>query len=356
MDMSFANQESSLFKKKMQSKLALIKTVLSYGFNLLYMDSDVILLKDPFPYLQSITGYDLIAQKDETVCTGFMYIRSTNQSIALLSKAFEIVKQPDMRDQIAVITALNEMSIPYYLLPARFFPSGGDFFNRYQYYWDKTGNCDLHALIVDNDYYIFHNNYVRGRFGKELRFKEMKLYTLNVDGEYSAMRKYLTVERINTSIRRENALHIGQIRQEILSLSHIANALNRTLVLPPLPCPNRKWQYCNLCSFDEYDCFRREIDSFVNPVKESLFFTNKYVPDSIVKENLRNPIFTFDKRCENSTSYTSEFPASKHNANPLQCELCVTNKTSCILKKGREVQSYVLKLLSIDSLVCCNHS
>ena len=137
-------------------------------------------------------------------------------------------------------------------------------------------------------------------------------------------------------------------------MSYIANALNRTLVLPPLPCPNKRWKYCNLCSFDEYDCFMREIDSFVNPVKESLFFTNKYVPDSIVKENLRNPIYTFDKRCENHTAYTSEFPASKDNANPLQCVLCVTNKTSCILEKGREVQSYVLKLFSIDSRVCFN--
>ena len=51
----------------------------------------------------------------------------------------------------------------------------------------------------DSDYYIFHNNYVRGRFGKQLRFKEMKLYGLDVNGEYSAVRKYMTVERVNTS-------------------------------------------------------------------------------------------------------------------------------------------------------------
>ena len=40
---------------------------------------------------------------------------------------------------------------------------------------------------------------MRGRFGKELRFKEMKLYGLDVNGEYSAVRKYMTVERVNTS-------------------------------------------------------------------------------------------------------------------------------------------------------------
>lgn len=49
---------------------------------------------------------------------------------------------------------------------------------------------------------MFHNNWVRGRFGKELRFKEMKMYNLNVDGEYSGMRKYLTVERMNESGNR----------------------------------------------------------------------------------------------------------------------------------------------------------
>ena len=199
LDASFANQESSLFKKKMQSKLALIKSVLSYGFRVLYMDSDVILLKDPFPYLKNITGYGFAAQKDITVCTGFMYIRPTNQSIAVMSRAYEIVQQPEMDDQIAVNSALQELSMPHLLLPTHVFPSGGDFFSRYQYYWDKSGTGILCALIIDHDYYIFHNNYVRGRFGKELRFKEMKQYTLNVDGEYSGMRKHLTVERMNES-------------------------------------------------------------------------------------------------------------------------------------------------------------
>ena len=30
----------------------------------------------------------------------------------------------------------------------------------------------------------------------------MKMYNLNVDGEYSGMRKYLTVERMNESEKR----------------------------------------------------------------------------------------------------------------------------------------------------------
>ena len=55
------------------------------------------------------------------------------------------------------------------------------------------------GLRVDNDFYIFHNNYVRGHFGKDARFKEMRMYLLDVNSEYSGDRKYLTVEHVNTS-------------------------------------------------------------------------------------------------------------------------------------------------------------
>lgn len=146
-DTSFANQESTLFKRKMWNKLKLILEVVSYGYDLLYMDSDVILLKDPFPYLYSITGYDLIAQKDDKgICTGFMYVKSSNKTIALMSTAYRTVQQPGMSDQIAVNKAVGDNSVPYYLLPTGLFPSGGDFFKKYQYYWDKRGMTYLDAL------------------------------------------------------------------------------------------------------------------------------------------------------------------------------------------------------------------
>ena len=40
---------------------------------------------------------------------------------------------------------------------------------------------------------------MRGHFGKDVRFKEMKMYLLDVNGEYSGDRKYLTVELVDTS-------------------------------------------------------------------------------------------------------------------------------------------------------------
>ena len=44
---------------------------------------------------------------------------------------------------------------------------------------------------------MFHNNWVRGEYQKELRLKEMKMYALDVDREYSGVRQYLTVEMMN---------------------------------------------------------------------------------------------------------------------------------------------------------------
>ena len=66
------------------------------------------------------------------------------------------------------------------------------------------------------------------------------------------------------------------MKKTLLRLSRVANALNRSLVLPPLPCSKGKWKYCNVCSFDRVDCFKDIIPSFKNPVKESIFFMKEY--------------------------------------------------------------------------------
>lgn len=136
---AFANQQSPLFKQKMRNKLSLLLQVLTFGFNVLYIDSDVILLKDPFPYLQSFPQYDLLAQRDANICSGFMYFVSNPRSIAMMTRAYQIVQKPNMRDQTAVNNAVAERKTPYALLSANLFPSGGKFFGRYQFYWDRTG-------------------------------------------------------------------------------------------------------------------------------------------------------------------------------------------------------------------------
>ena len=65
---------------------------------------------------------------------------------------------------------------------------------------------------------------MRGEFGKELRFKEMGLFSIDLNGEYSANRRYLTVERLD-------------MRWGLVSLSHgrVVEAESEKLGAPRQP-------------------------------------------------------------------------------------------------------------------------
>lgn len=71
-----SNAESSFHSKewleKMVNKIKIIRQSVVIGYNILLFDSDVMFFQDPLPYIQSMEGFDLIAQKDLSVCAGFM--------------------------------------------------------------------------------------------------------------------------------------------------------------------------------------------------------------------------------------------------------------------------------------------
>ena len=115
---------------------------------MLYIDSDVILFKNPISDLQSRNGYDMMAQKDGSIaCTGFMYIVSNNRSIELFSLATELVMTKALRNQMAVHEAWKQKPIPRLLLPIESYPSGQDYFNTYQFYWDMRSSIAVIWII-----------------------------------------------------------------------------------------------------------------------------------------------------------------------------------------------------------------
>ena len=137
---SFANQASNEFKRKIRWKLQFILEILQYGYDVLYVDSDVILLKNPLPLLKSYYGYDLIAQEDQkTICTGFFFVPSTEKAIKIIQYAKGLVYEKGYRDQVAVNTAMKELNGSLLFLSGTQFPSGLEFFTKYQYYWDRKG-------------------------------------------------------------------------------------------------------------------------------------------------------------------------------------------------------------------------
>lgn len=176
------------FQNKVQWKLVMLMRALDLNITVLYVDSDIILLKNPFPYLNSIQGYDLIAQKDTTICSGFMYLHPTNITKALINKAAILrPKLENAGDQKAILTAVREFpTIKTFLLPIELFSSGENFFDTHSYYWDPINTTQI----------MIHNNYVIGTNNKLFRFKELKMYKLDVNGEYSNPNgKYLTIEK-----------------------------------------------------------------------------------------------------------------------------------------------------------------
>lgn len=98
------------------------------------------------------------------------------------------------------------------------------------------------------------------------------------------------------------------------------------------------------------------VQKFANPVKESVFFTNPRVPPAIVRENEKNPIYSFDANCKSNVVYASDFPAHKNNHNVINCVPCRKKKEACIIEEGLKTKSLIFKVLSIDCCVSCTQS
>ena len=179
---------SQAFQNKVQWKLIMLLQAVNQNVRVLYIDSDIILFKDPFPVLNSYTGYDVLAQRDAAVCTGFMYLFPTLLTKQLLAKTIEM--RPKMNkadDQTAFnVVVHRNPSIKLLLLPDSIFSSGAVFFKKHSYYWDRISDTQI----------MMHVNYVVGIKFKIYRLKELKMYKLDVNGEYSNPEaQYLTIEK-----------------------------------------------------------------------------------------------------------------------------------------------------------------
>lgn len=138
---TFTTQSSKEFNSKVRWKVSIILRVIQAGFSVLYIDADVILLKNPFPYLNGISGMELIAQgyRNGILCSGFMFFRPTNGTVALMKEAHRItLQQLSTADQYAINLARQRIRVSNMLLSPSLYPCGEDFFRKYQYYWEMN--------------------------------------------------------------------------------------------------------------------------------------------------------------------------------------------------------------------------
>lgn len=142
---------------KMVLKLVVILDILNADMRVLYMDSDVILFQNPFPHLRAFQSFDMVAQRDDTLCAGFMYIQPTPKSKETFRSAIREMYLQSIMDQDAldwVITRHHSCSFEF--LPTNKFMSGREYSRHHQFFWHHTGKLILLIII---DFIDFIDNY-----------------------------------------------------------------------------------------------------------------------------------------------------------------------------------------------------
>ena len=137
----FSHYGSKDFNIKQHWKMNLIMACLLLKVKVLYMDSDIYLLRNPLPFFENYHNLDFVAQQDRySICTGFVFFWPTVSSIRMLDVARDIRAIQGKDDQDAINAVVNVIKdIHYQFLPSILFMSGDIFFNYYQHSWDLHG-------------------------------------------------------------------------------------------------------------------------------------------------------------------------------------------------------------------------
>ena len=126
---------------KMVLKLCVIRDLLLLRYSVLYLDSDIILFKDPLPALQHYTNFDFVAQRDDEICAGFMFLQPTKATYAMITASTTRMFMSQIMDQDAIIFYVSKYDINYTFLPSALFMSGRDYATCHQFAGDHCGGC-----------------------------------------------------------------------------------------------------------------------------------------------------------------------------------------------------------------------
>jgi hypothetical protein len=179
----FCPWNSKGYDKICYLKLELLHQILSLQKNVLLIDGDIVFQKNPLEDLRiwwKDKIYDIWIQNDslenrntKNMCTGYLFIKSSNHLIQLYDCVSESGKQKymscafDNNDQ----TFFNEYIKPYckmYPLPLEFYPNG-------KMYYENTHLIESKCILI-------HFNWVHGHI-KMAKMKEYKKWLLTSDEE-----------------------------------------------------------------------------------------------------------------------------------------------------------------------------
>jgi len=127
--------------------------------DVLYLDSDVVLLRDISQYIDdNINDFNFLIQYDELVCPGCIYIKNTEESKIFFNHLYDIIDPTYRDDQHYINTILD--TINYGKLDRSLYPTGKTYFTE----------------KVQVNPYLVHNNYLIGNNDKINRFKENNMW------------------------------------------------------------------------------------------------------------------------------------------------------------------------------------
>lgn len=286
------------FGHKAIKKVVLTNLALLLGYNVLFTDVDIVMFKNPFPYLVC-DKCDIMFQPDtkqNMINSGFYFAYATERSIALHTAILRQTSCWKFRQQICFEQFTKKIKLSVKMLPYTLFPSGLIYFDNALRMFASDKPCSSCVIV--------HNNWIVSFHAKRYRFKENLLWYVNENGYYSdPSRKYLLYSNskdfgkdITLSMEKRalrNAFYIGQL-------------LNRTLILPKFfcyscfkKCPSNDGK--PHCTAQVHFNIKLLDELFGNQYREHMFLSHKLVPEETKLS--QSPIVFIENRSTTSESY-----------------------------------------------------
>ena len=268
---------SSAFKRKTHLKTKIVLNALFLGLTVIIIDVDIVLFKDPVPYLLC-DDCDIQIQSDLSEGnSGFYMARPTKGSIILHQQAWDKAQYyaEKMSNQAIMNKVMHYMwqtgQVKVGILPLELFPPGKVYFeeNPRMFYYDNPPQNEV----------LMHNNWIVSKAAKIYRFKEQLLWRVDTDGYYSdPTRKYLTYRNIGSD--GSQATETEALKTAML----IGHLLNRTVILPTFSCEHCQSKSCEVpsqqCAFNAHYKIETFDSFYKNQYREHVFLDHPLVPSS----------------------------------------------------------------------------
>ena len=165
------------YKVLVNKRAKYILDLLKDGYDVVFNDVDSVWLQDPLPYLDN--DYDLCAQLDQYwkpkyICAGFMYYKSCNNTIQLVEKLIDMMK--NHKDAIPDNTLLNTIIRKRMIKNLKLKHFDANKFLSGMYYFDDNWRRK-HTQVLDP--VMIHNTFAFGHDSKVERFQRLGLWYVN---------------------------------------------------------------------------------------------------------------------------------------------------------------------------------